>query len=118
MIFSVKRQKRKNILFCLMTVGLICILLNFLNCLLMRDNSRYSYSEFLASDTEYDVLFFGSSHVYSAISPMQLWKDYGITSYNLGCGGGQYTRILLDDEKCISVSQAQGGCVGCFLCGK
>ena len=32
-----------------------------------------------------DVLFFGSSHAASSISPQELYDQYGITSYNLGC---------------------------------
>ena len=35
------------------------------------------------TDRTYDVLFFGSSHMRMGIIPFQLWKDYGITSYNL-----------------------------------
>lgn len=34
-------------------------------------------------NTNYDVLFFGTSHVRMGISPFQLYKDYGITSYNM-----------------------------------
>lgn len=30
----------------------------------------------------YDVVFVGSSHVYYAIYPMQLWKNYGFASYD------------------------------------
>lgn len=33
-----------------------------------------------------DVLLFGSSHMNTAISPMDLWNDYGITSFNAGIG--------------------------------
>lgn len=32
-----------------------------------------------------DVLFFGSSHAASGFDPQQLYDNYGITSYNLGC---------------------------------
>lgn len=31
-----------------------------------------------------DVLFLGSSHVMTAVSPMQIYEETGITSYNLG----------------------------------
>lgn len=34
----------------------------------------------------FDVLFFGTSILYSGISPMMLWDEYGIVSYNLGSG--------------------------------
>lgn len=33
-----------------------------------------------------DVVFIGTSHVYHGISPMDLWNEYGMTSYNLGTG--------------------------------
>lgn len=33
-----------------------------------------------------DVLFVGSSHSFSSFSPMGLWKDTGIASYNLATG--------------------------------
>ena len=59
----------------------------FLQKATMRDNSRFKYHPFLQEDTEYDVLFFGTSHVINGIFPMQLWNDYGITSYNFGGHG-------------------------------
>lgn len=31
-----------------------------------------------------EVLFFGTSHVLDGISPMEIYENYGITSYNLG----------------------------------
>lgn len=34
-----------------------------------------------------DVLFLGSSHMLNAVSPMQLWEEYGIPSGNLGVNG-------------------------------
>lgn len=30
-----------------------------------------------------DVLFLGTSHVTAEVFPMELWKEYGITSYNI-----------------------------------
>ena len=42
---------------------------------------------FLKEDRQYDVLLFGSSHMVNGIYPMQLWKEYGITSYNLSGHG-------------------------------
>lgn len=34
-----------------------------------------------------DVLFLGSSHMLNAVSPMQLWEEWGIPSGNLGVNG-------------------------------
>lgn len=46
--------------------------------------SVYTYSRFFDSNEDTDVFFMGSSRMINAVFPMQLWKDYGITSYNLG----------------------------------
>lgn len=35
-------------------------------------------------DDSFDVVFLGTSITYSGFYPMQLWHDYGITSFNLG----------------------------------
>ena len=45
--------------------------------------SKYYYD--FEAET-FDVLFFGTSILYSGISPMMLWNEYGIISYNLGAG--------------------------------
>lgn len=37
---------------------------------------------FFGEQRQFDVIFFGSSHILTAMSPMDLWNDYGITSYN------------------------------------
>ncbi|SFG26621.1 hypothetical protein [Oribacterium sp. WCC10] len=49
-----------------------------------RGVSRQKYIKFFEEHKEYDVLFYGSSHVLSGVQPMELWDKYGITSYNLG----------------------------------
>lgn len=41
------------------------------------------YSRFWDYADQYDVWFMGSSHTYFSIQPMQLWKEYGITSFDL-----------------------------------
>lgn len=45
--------------------------------------SREKLAPFFECAEQLDVLFFGDSHAYSAIYPMELWADYGITAYNL-----------------------------------
>ncbi len=47
--------------------------------------NKYSYEKyapFFEEQRQFDVIFFGSSHILTAMSPMDLWNDYGITSYN------------------------------------
>lgn len=55
---------------------------------LRMNDGYYKNTPFIQDDREYDVLFFGTSHVVNSVFPMQLWKDYGITSYNLAIHGG------------------------------
>ncbi len=54
-----------------------------------RKESDYKYADFfeLAKKDQIDVLFLGSSHVINAINPATLYRDYGITSYNMGGHG-------------------------------
>ena len=50
---------------------------------LMRKTSYIKNADFYSYKEDYDVLFLGSSHMVMGISPMELWNDYGIVSYNL-----------------------------------
>ncbi len=49
-----------------------------------RGVSQRKYVKFFEEKKDYDVIFYGSSHVLSGIQPMELWNNYGITSFNLG----------------------------------
>ena len=51
---------------------------------LRRGDGEAKYSAFLREEGEYDVFFLGTSHVMDAVYPPLLWRDYGLTSYNLG----------------------------------
>lgn len=42
---------------------------------------------FLQEKNSIDVVFIGASEIFTGISPMQIWNDYGITSYNLAASG-------------------------------
>ena len=83
-IFSSKFKHACSILLLIIMIFLGIV---FLQKATMRDSSGFKYRPFLQEDTEYDVLFFGTSHVINGIFPMQLWNDYGITSYNFGGHG-------------------------------
>lgn len=49
-----------------------------------RDDSERKYSAFFGETQDFDVFFLGTSHVMDAIYPIELWRDFGITSYNFG----------------------------------
>lgn len=54
---------------------------------LQLKESDNRYSSYLTEDTDIDVLFLGSSHVRHGFFPMELWNDYGISSFNLASNG-------------------------------
>lgn len=56
-----------------------------------RKDSRKKYHDFMELSDQIDVLFLGSSHVLNGINPVQLYAEYGITSYNMGKPGGMVT---------------------------
>lgn len=58
-------------------VGIYCS-----NKLLVNKWSHKQYDPFFENDQVFDVLFFGSSHVNYGVSPLDLYQNYGITSYN------------------------------------
>ena len=67
---------------------LVCCL-NALSDVVQRKDSDIKYTDFFEEKQDFDVLFFGSSHVLDGFYPMELWREYGITSYNFG-GHGNY----------------------------
>lgn len=82
-IFSFKRVVSVALLLALVLSGVAF----WSNALRMNDG-YYKNTPFIRGDRQYDVLFFGTSHVVNSVFPMQLWRDYGITSYNLAIHGG------------------------------
>lgn len=54
----------------------------------LRRNESFEKNHDFYEDTEScDVFFLGSSHTVMGILPMELWNEYGITSYNLANNG-------------------------------
>ena len=49
-----------------------------------RGDGELKYRAFFEEKAEFDVFFLGTSHMMDAVYPIELWRDYGITSYNLG----------------------------------
>ncbi len=68
---------------CIAFVLVLCFIIKSASGLLIRKNEYLKYSEFYTEKDQFDVLFFGSSRVLDAIQPMELYKNYGIKSYNM-----------------------------------
>lgn len=79
------RCAAKIILFLLLLIGILHGVSYLLQprdaSALAQTRSEESLRVFDEPDQSLDVLFFGHSGVYSAISPMELYKEYGFTSY-------------------------------------
>ena len=56
------------------------------NVVRQKDSYNRAYDFFEKAD-QIDVLFVGSSHVRNGFFPTELWKQYGITSFNLASNG-------------------------------
>lgn len=54
---------------------------------LRRDEGFVKNHDFYETNETYDVLYLGSSHAVMGILPMEIWNEYGITSFNLANGG-------------------------------
>lgn len=73
-----------NIISVLLVVALTATLLWGLTSVCQMKRPKYTYGSFFDKNENIDVFLMGSSRMINAIFPMQLWEDYGITSYNLG----------------------------------
>ena len=66
------------VVFVALLVSAICVCAGFLE----NKQGYIKYEDFFESETNYDVIFLGTSHMYNSILPMELWKEHGIASYN------------------------------------
>ena len=51
--------------------------------LVERKEAHIRTDPFISGDGNYDVLLLGTSHMMDDVYPMDMWDDFGITSYNL-----------------------------------
>lgn len=80
-------RKRELLFRSIIVMIVLCAALGVTSYILRKDEAYAKNQEFYEEDDTYDVLFFGSSHSVMGVLPMELWNDYGITSYNLSNGG-------------------------------
>ena len=84
-------KKGKQILSFLCVIGLFVVGLRYCSRVLVNKTSIKKYEQFFHTDKRFDVLFLGSSHVINGVSPLDLFRDYGIASFNLS-QHGNYVR--------------------------
>lgn len=81
-----RRQIERIVSVFMLTVIIIISIYKVSDFLQLKDSDN-RYASFFSETNQIDVIFLGSSHVRNAIFPMELWNDYGITSYNLAGNG-------------------------------
>ena len=62
----------------------LCASLLLADRAMRRDDGERKYGNFFAETQDFDVFFMGTSRVLDGVQPMELWRDYGFTSYNMG----------------------------------
>lgn len=87
-----KRKNLRNAMKMILFLVIVVMILNVLSAVFIprQKESTVKYNgEVTHIDVFYeepqntlDVIFLGSSHIYSGISPMELWNTYGITGYD------------------------------------
>ena len=73
----------KSVLSSALFLTMLVLLVVGSSYLLENKGGREKIQPFVKRAEQIDVLFFGDSHAYSAIYPMELWEDYGIAAYNM-----------------------------------
>ncbi len=73
----------KRIMSVIAIIAITLFMVSKISYLLENKTTYKNYASFFTQDEEYDVFFIGSSHVRYGFYPMELWREYGITSYNL-----------------------------------
>ncbi|NBH17852.1 hypothetical protein D3Z55_10330 [Clostridiaceae bacterium] len=81
------KSKIKRLLSVLCVLAMIGGGVWFSNKLMMNKASGEQYDQFFKAEQDFDVLFLGSSHMINGVSPLDLFREYGITSYNLSMHG-------------------------------
>lgn len=76
----------KSIIFCIILLVLLTISIYFL--IPKKNINKYDFIKILdyeileEEDNTIDVLFVGDSLVYSSVSPMEIWNEFGFTSFD------------------------------------
>lgn len=81
------RKQIARIVSVLILAVIIIISVGRVSDFLQLKESDNRYASYFTEKNQIDVIFLGSSHVRHGIFPMELWNDYGITSYNLAGNG-------------------------------
>ena len=75
----------KRIICIFAVIAIVTVSLSYIGSLLQgRNKGATCKLEYYDNAAQYDILMFGTSHMYNMVLPMELWDKYGITSFNWG----------------------------------
>lgn len=77
-------KNMKRAAYAALWLAALCACLLLADRAMRRDDGKRKYGPFFAEEQNYDVFFMGTSRVLDGVQPMELWRDYGFTSYNMG----------------------------------
>ena len=100
-----KNKKLMRIFSTVVFFGLLLLAVAKCADVLEKKEARKKYTPFFDSKTNFDVIFLGSSHMWNHVLPMEMWKEYGISSYNWGysnCTPAENYYLLQDIVKYTS----------------
>ena len=88
----------------IITIFILITIILFMKYESIITNKIYVYNvkQYYNERNDIDVFFLGSSKIYYAISPMEIWNKYGIISYNRGSSGQYYKLSYLFLEELLS----------------
>lgn len=77
-------KKIQHVLLCVGFTAVLAAAIYGCSRLLEYKEATEQYTAFYEAETNFDVIFLGTSHAYGSVYPMELWREYGIASYNWG----------------------------------
>ncbi len=73
----------KRLIAAILTVVLLCAVFLSFTAVLKSRSQEAKYADYFNAPERYDIVFLGSSHVIMGTLPLELWKEHGLSSYNL-----------------------------------
>lgn len=86
-IFNFKRKKLYNLLKVILFLGILVILLCKATYILSAKDGYIRKNSFYESKVDFEVFLMGTSHMQNGIFPMELYRDFGLSAYNLAVAG-------------------------------
>lgn len=100
-------QTMKKLALSLCFVVVLSMALHTVSAIFERKDSSEHYNKFWEDPGEYDVWFMGTSHVRYSMQPMELWREYGIRSYNLAAPSSYMSQTYWTMMCALQYSQPQ-----------